>query len=121
MSGSQSSRPGVLLLAAAALVATALALYNYFAALTGVTGTLGALLAVGVSLLILVMAGVLHALSSGGLRIAWRVLLVIALAGNAFAGALLHEWWLCLAMLVGLVGLIIDFFSPVRSGRQVSA
>ncbi|RJS92387.1 hypothetical protein [Salinisphaera sp. Q1T1-3] len=109
------SRLGAVVLGLSALAGLIIALYAYLAPLTGVTGTLGALLVIGVSALLIVMALVLMALSAGGGRIAWRVLILIALAGNAFAAALLHEWWLCIAMGVGLIGLIIDMCSPARA------
>ena len=114
MSQEQSSRLGVMVLFISAVVGCLLALYAYLAPLTGVTGSLGALLAIVVSVVITVMALILAAMSGGTGRIIWRILIVIALAGNAFAGALLHEWWLCIAMGVGLIGLIINIVNSAR-------
>lgn len=111
----KSSRLGVILLLISAVAGCLLALYAYLAPLTGVTGSLGALLAIVVSVIIAIMALILAAMSGGAGRIIWRILIVIALAGNAFAGVLLHEWWLCVAMGVGLIGLIIDIVHSVSA------
>lgn len=110
----KSSRLGVIVLFISAAAGFLLALYAYLAPLTGVTGSLGALLAIVVSVVIAIMAVILAVMSGGVGRIIWRILIVIALAGNAFAGALLHEWWLCIAMGVGLIGLIINIVNSAR-------
>jgi len=105
---------GTVILFLASIAGLILALYSYFTPLTGVTHTAGALLAIVVSALIAIITIVLAAVTSRGAEVASRVLLFLLLAGNCFAGLLLHEWWLCIAMLVGLFGLAITTVGPAR-------
>ena len=119
MSIPSSARPGVIVLFIGTLVGLVAALYGYFAPLTGVNGTLGALLAIVVSVVLLLLRLALARSSSKGARIAWRVVILIGLAGNMFAGVLLHEWWLCLGMLAGVVGLAIDCFGATGGKGRV--
>ena len=56
MSIPSSARPGVIVLFIGTLVGLVAALYGYFAPLTGVNGTLGALLAIVVSVVLLLLA-----------------------------------------------------------------
>jgi len=105
---------GVVVLFLSAIVGLALALYGYFVPLTGVNGSYGALLAVILTIVIALMAVVLARLAPGTGRAAWRIALLILLAGTCFAGFLLHERWLSIAMLAGLIGLIIDVLRPAR-------
>lgn len=121
MKQSTSYRPGALLLLLSAAAGFLLSLYVYLAPLTGVTGTVGALLAMVVSIVIVAMAVILMRIVGRGSRITWRVLILIALAGNCFAGALLHEWWLCLAMVVGFIGYLIDFSAPSHAKKAVNS
>ena len=120
MSLSKSSRPGAAVLCVSALVGLVISLYAYFAPLTGVNGTLGALLAIVVSAVIALMAIVLMGMHAGAGRVVWRVLIVVALAGNCFAGVLLHEWWLCVAMVIGLVGLVISLFTRTAGSARAN-
>lgn len=113
------ARPGVVLLLAVTTVGFGLALYAYFAPLTGVTATLGALAAILTSAVLVLFALLLATLHPGGMRRFVFVLTVIGLGGNAFAGALLHEWWLCGAMLTGLVGLGADALGAGGHNAQV--
>jgi hypothetical protein len=105
---------GAAVLFLSAIVGLALALYGYFVPLTGVNGTYGGLLAVILTIVIALMALVLARLSPGAGRAAWRIVLLILLAGACFAGFLLHEQWLSIAMLAGLIGLILDVLRPAR-------
>ena len=119
MSKPSAARPGVLVLFIGTLMSLVAALYGYFAPLTGVNGTLGALLTIVVSVLLVVFGLALARAGSRGGGVAWRCVIFVALAGNAFAGALLHEWWLCLGMLVGVVGLVIDCFGSAGAEGRV--
>ena len=112
MSKPSSARPGVIVLFIGGIIALVAALYGYFAPLTGVNGTLGALLTIIVSGALVLLGLAMARAASRGARVAWRLVILVALVGNAFAGALLHEWWLCLGMLVGVVGLVVDCFGP---------
>ncbi|MES1939053.1 hypothetical protein T5B8_02350 [Salinisphaera sp. T5B8] len=114
-----SARFGAAVLLLGALASLSVALYGYFAALTGVTGTLGALAAIVVSGLLIACAGVLARGASGRWRNLLAGLVVLMILGNAFAGALLHEWWLCAAMGVALLGLLIDLFAAPRHATTV--
>ncbi|HET8598101.1 MAG TPA: hypothetical protein VFM22_10095 [Castellaniella sp.] len=105
---------GAVVLLLSAIVGLALALYGYFVPLTGVTGTYGALLVIILTIVIALMALGLARLAPGAGRAAWRIVLLILLAGTCFAGFLLHERWLSIAMLAGLIGLIIDVLRPAR-------
>lgn len=112
MSSSRSPRLGAIVLLLAALAGLAIALYAYFTPLTGVTGTLGALVAIVACLALAVLALLLAVVKSRGASIALRVLILVGLAGTFFAGMLLHQWWIGAAMVVGLIGLIIDIARP---------
>lgn len=108
---------GAIVLCAASLVGLAIVLYAYFTPLTGVTGTLGALIVILVSIALAVMALGLLALKPGGARNALRILILLTLVGVCIAGLLLHQWWFCVAMVVGLVGLILDMVLARRTHR----
>ncbi|MFG6666829.1 hypothetical protein ACGK9R_06940 [Halomonas sp. HNIBRBA4712] len=104
---------GVLLLSA--LAGLFIALYAYFTPLTGVTGTLGALVAILACLVLAAAALGLFKLSPGAGLNVLRGLILLGLAGTFFAALLLHQWLLCAAMVIGLIGWIIDFASPAPS------
>ncbi|MFC0267193.1 hypothetical protein [Kushneria aurantia] len=112
MPSSSPARAGALVLLVASLAGVALALYAYLAPLTGVTGTLGALIVILTCALLAIMALALMAVKARAGRNLLRALILIVLAGTAFAALLLHEWWLVAAMVLGLVGLIIDMVRP---------
>ncbi|KXS38010.1 hypothetical protein [Modicisalibacter tunisiensis] len=115
------SRTGAILLLLASLVGLAFALYAYFTPLTGVNGTLGAMVAILACIVLAILAIGLAAVPGRGARIALRVLILLGLAGTFFAGLLLHQWWVAIAMVVGLVGLIIDMIRPPRTTRPTHA
>ncbi|OHV08840.1 hypothetical protein [Kushneria phosphatilytica] len=117
MSPSRSQGLGAIVLLVASLVGLAIALYAYFAPLTGVTGTLGALIVILVNIALAVGALVLAAVNNRGVRILLRILILLALGGNFFASLLLHQWWICIAMVVGLVGLILDMTRSNSANR----
>jgi len=114
---SNSSRVGAIVLLIASLAGLAIALYAYFTPLTGVTGTLGALIAIVACLILAVLALLLTSVKSRGASIALRVLILLGLIGTFFAGLLLHQWWICVAMVVGLIGLILDMVRPSHHAR----
>lgn len=107
----------MIVLLVSAVIGLAIALYAYFVPLTGVTGSLGALGAIVFCALLIVMALILGVATARAARIVLRVLIVLALVGTCFAALLLHQWWISVAMGVGLVGLIIDLIRPAGANR----
>ncbi|UYF98625.1 MULTISPECIES: hypothetical protein [unclassified Halomonas] len=118
MDDASKRRPGVGILLVASLVGAGLALYAYLTPLTGVTGTLGALTALFGCIALAVAALLLFKWRRGAGAIALRVLALIGLLGTGFAALLLHQWWLCAVLILGLLGLLIDTFS--RSSSSTS-
>ena len=112
MSTLRSSRLGAIVLLIASLTGLVIALYAYFTPLTGVTGTLGALIAIVACLTLVVMALLLASVKKCGAYIALRVLILPGLAGTFMVGLLLHQWWIGVAMVIGLIGLILDMVRP---------
>lgn len=117
MSSPLSSKPGAIVLLIASLAGLAIALYAYFTPLTGVTGTLGALVAIVACIALAVLALLLAAAEGRGASITLRVLILIGLGGTFFAAMLLHQWWIGAAMVLGLIGLIVDMIRPARHAR----
>ncbi|WP_110687894.1 hypothetical protein [Salinicola aestuarinus] len=113
----QSSRLGAIVLFVASLVGFAIALYAYLTPLTGVNGSLGALVVTLACLLLALLALLLVAAKGRGGRVVCRVVILLGLAGTGFAALLLHQWWITVAMVVGLIGLIIDMNRPTPSHR----
>lgn len=118
---SQSSRIGSILLLLTAIIAIAVALYAWWTPLTGVTGTIGALGVVIASVVLAILTFMLRAASRRGARVFLIIVTLVVLAGIAFAAALLHQYIITAAMVVGLVGLIMlsshsaRYNHPVRS------
>lgn len=108
MSQSRSHRMGAIVLFVASLVGFALALYAYFTPLTGVNGTPGALVVTLACVLLALLSLALGAAKGRGALTTLRVLILLGLAGTGFAALLLHQWWITVAMVVGLIGLVID-------------
>lgn len=121
MSQSRSSRWGTLLLLLAAVIGFVLALYAYFTPLTGVTGTLGALVVIAANLVLAILALLLRASSGRGARIFWGIVTLLGLIGTGFAALLLHQWWITVAMVVGLIGLIASVGCPVSHDKSATA
>lgn len=121
MSLLHSTRLGSIVLLIASLAGLAIAVYAYFTPLTGVTGTLGALVAIMACLALAVLALLLAAIKGRGASITLRVLILVGLTGTFFAGMLLHQWWICAAMVVGLIGLILDMVRPSHHTRPTHA
>lgn len=95
---------------AAALVGTAIALWGYFAPMTGIDGTAGALLVVVSSLLLVLDGVILLFLPSGAVRTIMLTLGVLGALGTFAAAGFLHAWWLMAAMVVVALGLAADIF-----------
>lgn len=112
MSTLRSSRLGAIVLLIASLTGLAIALYAYFTPLTGVTGTLGALIAIVACFALGVMALFLAVVKGRGASIGLRVVILLGLAGTFIVGLLLHQWWIGVAMVVGLIGLILNMVRP---------
>lgn len=115
MRTSIANRTGATILFAASLAALLLAFYAYFTPLTGVEGSLGALIVIIACVVLAVAAVVLPALHIRGWRNLLRGLVLLGLVGTAFAGALLHRWFIPVAMAVGLIGLILDMMHRARA------
>ena len=121
MSTLRPTRLGAIVLLIASLAGLAIALYAYFVPLTGVTGTLGALVAILACLALGVLALLLATVKQKKASITLRVLILVGLTGTFFAGMLLHQWWICAAMVVGLIGLILDMVRPSHHTRPTHA
>jgi len=106
MMHSQPSRLGGLLLLLAAVIGFAVALYAWLTPLTGVTGTIGALGVAIASVVLALLTFLLRGASTRGARITLMVLTLLLLIGIGFAAALLHQYIITAAMVIGLIGLI---------------
>lgn len=111
----------LILLLASAVAGLLLALYAYFAPLTGVTGTLGALAVIVACAVLAAMSLALGAVEHHAARITLRVLTVLLLLATCFAALLLHRWGICVAMGVGLVGLVIEMLRFAGTARGAHA
>ncbi|WP_227369447.1 hypothetical protein [Halomonas sp. M20] len=118
MPQSRSSKVGAILLFVASLAGLGVALYAYFAPLTGVTGSIGALVVILACIALAVMALMLAAAKGRGALIALRILILVGLVGTCFAGLLLHQWWIGVAMAVGLLGLILDMVRHTSNANR---
>lgn len=116
---SQPSRLGSLLLLLAAVAGFAVALYAWLTPLTGVTGTIGALGVAIASVVLALLTFLLRAASGRGARVFWIIVTLIVLVGIGFSAALLHQYLITVAMVVGLAGLIALSRNPVRRSHRV--
>lgn len=107
------------LLVAAAATGFIIALHAYFAPLTGVTGSLGALVVIVVCAVLAAGAFVLETATARSTRIVLRVLILLAIVGTGFASLLLHQWWICAAMCLGIAGLILELVRPAGASPAV--
>ncbi|WP_435929390.1 hypothetical protein [Dryocola sp. BD613] len=118
---SQPSRLGSLLLLLAAAIGFAVALYAWLTPLTGVTGTIGALGVAIASVVLALLTFVLRGASGRGARIFLIIVTLVVLFGIGFAAALLHQYLITAAMVVGLVGLIALSRNSVSDNHRVKA
>ncbi|HCH39183.1 MAG TPA: hypothetical protein DE191_06665 [Enterobacter sp.] len=118
---SQSSRAGTILLLLAAVIGVAVALYAWLTPLTGVTDTIGALGVAIASAVLAVLTLMLRAASGRGARIFLIIVTLVVLIGIGFAAALLHQYIITVAMVVGLIGLIMLSSKPVHHNTRVRA
>lgn len=121
MMQSQPSRIGTLLLLLSAVIGFAVALYAWLTPLTGVTGTIGALGVAIASVLLAILTFILRGASRRGARIFLIIVTLVILFGIGFAGALLHQYIITAAMVVGLIGLIALSSSSVRPNHHARA
>ncbi len=117
---SQPSRVGSLLLLLAAVIGFAVALYAWLTPLTGVTGTIGALGVAIACVMLAVLTLMLRAASRRGSRIFLIIITLVVLVGIGFAAALLHQYIITAAMVVGLIGLIALSSNSVRHNHHVN-
>lgn len=103
---------GGYLMAAAAAVALGITTWRYFTPLSGVTGTPGALLAMFGEAALLVAGIALARLARGAGRSIFMGLSWIGILLTLFATALLHGWLSVGALIVALVGLVIECLTP---------
>ena len=116
---SQSSRVGTILLLLAAVIGFAVALYAWWTPLTGVTDTIGALGVAIASAVLAILIFVLRAASGRGARVFLIIVTLVVLAGIGFAAALLHQYIITAAMVVGLNGLIMLSSHSARYNHSV--
>ena len=116
---SQSSRVGTILLLLAAVIGFAVALYAWWTPLTGVTDTIGALGVAIASAVLAILIFVLRATSGRGARVFLIIVTLVVLAGIGFAAALLHQYIITAAMVVGLIGLIMLSSHSARYNHSV--
>lgn len=102
---------GLWLIAIAALLGTAVSLYNYVTPLTGINGTPGAVLVIASTLILVVLALILGMdRPGGGLWIFTVIICLVGILGTAFAAYLLNSWALLALMAVCLAGWFIHLF-----------
>jgi len=108
----RSVRPALYawLLPLAALIGLGAALFDYFYPDNGIHGTGGVLLVIGSTAVMLILA--LALMRSGGAK-RWvhgvlLALLIIDIAGTGLAAYLLEAWWILGAMVIALIGWLID-------------
>lgn len=118
---SLSSRVGSILLLLAAVISFAAALYAWLTPLTGVTDTIGALGVVIASAVLAILTFLLRAATRRGARIFLIIVTLVVLFGIGFAAALLHQYIITAAMVVGLIGLIALCSNSARHNQRVSA
>ncbi|MFV9670221.1 hypothetical protein CKF43_14990 [Pantoea graminicola] len=118
---SQSSRMGSLLLLLAGVIGFSVALYAWLTPLTGVTGTIGALGVAIASAVLALLALLLRGVSRRGMRTSLIIMTVVLLSGIGFAAALLHQYLITAAMVIGLIGLIMLSRNPVAPNHRARA
>lgn len=109
---------GARLLSLAAILGTAVSVYNYFDPMSGIAGTPGAILAIAATLILFVFGLIMATRPQNA---AFRIFLAIAsllgIAGTAFAAQLLNSHTLLILMFVCLLG----WFAHLGRSRRVLA
>ncbi len=100
--------PGASLIAAAALVGAVIAAWNFFAPMTGITGTAGAMLVLVSSLLLVLDGAILNFFRHGAVYWTFIVLGILGVIGTLAAALFLHAGWLMTAMVVVAIGIIVE-------------
>ncbi|OIX90575.1 hypothetical protein [Pantoea sp. Ae16] len=116
---SQSSRLGSILLLLAAVIGFGVALYAWLTPLTGVTGTIGALGVAIASVVLALLTFMVRGTAGRGVRVLWIILTLAVLFGIGFSAALLHQYIITAAMVVGLIGLIALCKTPRHHANRV--
>ncbi|MDQ8726690.1 hypothetical protein [Bradyrhizobium sp. LHD-71] len=107
---------GARLVSLAALLGTAVSLYNYFDPLSGIAGTPGAILVIASTLILFVFGLIMAARPySLGLRVFLAASSLLAIVGTAFAAHLLNSRALLGLMAVCLLGWLMHLFAPRRA------
>lgn len=114
-----ASRAAASLIAVAALAALVITGWRYVTPLSGVTGTVGALLAMAGDAALLIGGIVLVMLPRGGWRVTFLVLAWIGGLLTLLATVLLHGWSSAAVLAVLLLALLVATFvkGPARGGR----
>lgn len=109
-------RPGALLLILAAFVALCVTGWRYFAPLSGVAGTGGALLAMFGAFMLMVAGLLLLRLPKGRWRSLFIVLAYVGIVLTLLCELFLHGWWSAGALAVGIIAIVLETFtkSPER-------
>lgn len=115
------SRAGIELLIAAAVAASAIAIFNFFWTDNGIHGTAGAFLVAVSSLLMLAATSAIGFASGlgGGLRGTLLALIGLDIIGTGFAAYMLEADWLVGAMVVALIGWVLNLLFG-KTPRQLS-
>ncbi|MBD8064229.1 hypothetical protein IC608_01900 [Devosia sp. PTR5] len=106
---------GPAIVAIAAAIGLAVALYYYFMPLTGITGAPGTLLVIVSSLLLLIDGVILWFAPRGFLFGLLWVLGLLGAIGTLVAGWFLHAWWLMLAIAIVVIGLVVSLVLTRKS------
>lgn len=91
-----------------ALLGVAIAVWEYSVPLTGVNGSLGALVVLLSSVLLTLDAVMLFFLKSRALRGVMLTLEVLGAVGTFAAAWFLHSWWLMAAMILLMIGIAVE-------------
>ncbi|MDY8108947.1 hypothetical protein U0C82_07285 [Fulvimarina sp. 2208YS6-2-32] len=109
---SYGAREGALVVLAGGLVGLVISIYLYMTPLTGVTGSLGALIVMAASGAIAFDGLILLGAMTPGHRALWLTLGFLGALGTLAAAYLLHAYGLMAVMVVVLLGLFLVLARP---------